>query len=55
MTKKGGRPEIFVVGIHLYKSAAERLAQAYRLVEIFDDESHPVILAGDFNSTPNSD
>ncbi|MCZ6856605.1 MAG: endonuclease/exonuclease/phosphatase family protein [Gemmatimonadetes bacterium] len=48
-------PEIFFVGIHLYRSAAERLAQARRIVEIFDDESRPVILAGDFNSAPDSD
>ena len=48
-------PEILLAGIHLYRSAAERMAQARRLVEIFEGETRPVILAGDFNSTPDSD
>ena len=43
------------VSIHLYRSAEERLAQAQRIVEIFQNETRPVILAGDFNSTPDSD
>lgn len=48
-------PEIIVVGIHLVWTGEERLSQAARLVEIFADESRPVILAGDFNSLPDSD
>ena len=47
--------EIIFVGIHLYRTAEERSAQARRVVEVFEDESTPVILAGDFNSTPDSD
>ncbi|MCH8938976.1 MAG: hypothetical protein IH966_06090 [Gemmatimonadetes bacterium] len=31
------------------------MAQAQRIVEIFQNETRPVILAGDFNSTPDSD
>ena len=44
-----------VVDIHLYATAAERRAQAQRLVQIFADEKSPVVLAGDFNSTPDSE
>ena len=47
--------EILVVGIHLYATAEERLAQAERLVEILADETGPVVLAGDFNSRPDSE
>lgn len=47
--------EIIVVGIHLYATAEERYAQAERIVEIYRRETRPVILAGDFNSTPDSD
>ncbi len=47
--------EIVVVGIHLYATAEERYAQASRLIEIFQEETTPVILAGDFNSTPDSE
>jgi len=43
-----------VVGVHLYANAEERLAQAARLVELFAEEKAPVILAGDFNSIPES-
>ncbi len=46
--------EIVFVGIHLYATAEERLAQAERLVQIFEGETAPVILAGDFNSQPES-
>ena len=46
--------DIVVIGIHFYRSEAERLAQAERLLEIYDDETSPVILAGDFNSTSGS-
>lgn len=50
-----GGPEIVFVGIHLYRTAEERLAQARRLVEVFRAERAPVLLVGDFNSTPESD
>ena len=46
---------LILVGIHLYRTAEERLAQANKLVELFSEESKPVILAGDFNSTPDSE
>lgn len=48
-------PEVVVVGIHLVWTGEERYSQAERLIEIFEDEPAPVILAGDFNSRPNSD
>ncbi len=47
--------EVVVVGIHLYATAEERYAQAERVVEIFGEATAPVILAGDFNSTPDSE
>lgn len=47
--------EIIVVGIHLYATAEERSAQADCLLEIFRDVTTPIILAGDFNSTPDSE
>lgn len=50
----GQAPQVVVVGVHLYANAAERLAQATRLVELFADEEAPVVLAGDFNSIPDS-
>ncbi len=51
----GRAPRLVVVGVHLYATAEERLAQAERLVELFADEEAPVVLAGDFNSTPESE
>ena len=50
----GQAPQVVVVGVHLYANAEERLAQAARLLELFADEEAPVILAGDFNSIPDS-
>ncbi len=47
-------PELVFVGIHLYATEEERYAQAERLVEIFEGQSAPVVLAGDFNSRPDS-
>ncbi len=47
--------EIIVVGIHLYRTPEQRYAQASGLVDIYRDETTPVILAGDFNSLPDSD
>lgn len=48
-----GRGLVFV-GIHLYRTADERLAQAVRLVELMARDTLPVVLAGDFNSEPGS-
>jgi endonuclease/exonuclease/phosphatase family metal-dependent hydrolase len=46
--------DVVVVGIHLYATREQRLAQARTVLEIFTDEPAPVILAGDFNSRPDS-
>ncbi len=46
--------ELVVVGIHLYATEEERLCQARRLGEFLARETAPVILAGDFNSLPDS-
>ncbi len=51
----GDGPEVVVVGIHLVWTGEERYSQAARLIEIFEGEEAPVILAGDFNSRPDSD
>lgn len=51
----GSDLELVLVGIHLYRTASERLAQARKIVEIFDGDSRPIILAGDFNSTRDSE
>lgn len=51
---KTGRALRFV-GIHLYQTDAERLAQAVRLEALLDRQEMPTILAGDFNSTPSSE
>jgi endonuclease/exonuclease/phosphatase family metal-dependent hydrolase len=51
----GDGPEVIVVGIHLVWTGEERYTQARRLIEIFREERKPVILAGDFNSRPESD
>ncbi len=42
------------VGIHLYRTEEERLAQAMALGEFLAGDTVPTILAGDFNSTPES-
>ncbi len=47
--------EIVFVGIHFYRTAEERWSQASRVMEIFAAEEAPVILAGDFNSEPDSE
>jgi endonuclease/exonuclease/phosphatase family metal-dependent hydrolase len=46
-------PPIVFAGIHLYETAAQRRAQAQRVVEVFRDARAPVLLVGDFNSTPD--
>lgn len=51
------RRQVAVVGIHLYRTPEERLAQAEALAAALSDESDealPVVLAGDFNSPPDS-
>ncbi len=46
----GGAGEVIVAGVHFYRTEDERFRQARQVVDIFDGESTPVILAGDFNS-----
>lgn len=46
----GDERPLSVVGIHFYRTAEERLAQAEALSRSLADATHPVILAGDFNS-----
>ena len=50
-----GAGELVFAGIHFYATDEERLAQARRLLELLEAETVPVILAGDFNSTPDSE
>jgi len=51
----GSGRRVRFIGIHFYRTEEERLAQANRLEEYLADEQHlPTILAGDFNSTPES-
>lgn len=42
------------VGIHLYRTEAERMAQAVALDSLLEGSDIPTVLAGDFNSTPDS-
>jgi len=44
--------ELIFCSVHFYNTEAERLAQAQAVVDIYRTEDRPVILAGDFNSTP---
>ena len=46
----GEAGEVVVAGVHLYRTEVERLSQAGKIVDIFEREPTPVILAGDFNS-----
>jgi len=50
-----GAGELIFAGIHFYRTAEERMAQARRLLDVLEPEDVPVILAGDFNSTPDSE
>ncbi len=50
----GDAGEVVVAGVHFYRTEAERLSQAREIVDIFEQEPTPVILAGDFNSQPGS-
>ena len=47
-------PELLFANVHFYRSEAERLAQAKTLLEYLDKQGKPAIVAGDFNSKPNS-
>lgn len=52
-----GSGRLVFVGNHFYATEEERVAQALRLTELLAEEitgGVPVILAGDFNSTPES-
>ena len=49
------RRRLRFVGIHFYRTAEERLAQAVALEGFLSESAIPTILAGDFNSTPDSD
>lgn len=44
-----------IVGVHFYRSEVERLAQAKMTEELLKEGQLPTILAGDFNSTPESE
>ena len=48
-----GEP-IVLCDVHLYQTDEQRLAQAQTIVDVFADVPAPVILAGDFNSRPDS-
>lgn len=50
---KTGR-ELHFVSIHFYETEAERLAQAEALAAAYEMVDSPVILAGDYNSEPDS-
>ena len=44
-----------LVGIHFYRTEEERMAQARTLEQALGNNDIPTILAGDFNSTPDSE
>jgi len=46
--------ELVFSGIHFYRTAEERMAQARTLNDILAEEEGAVVLAGDFNSLPGS-
>ncbi len=46
---------IAFASIHFYATAEQRQAQASKLLEYLAKEKRPVIIAGDFNSKPDSD
>ena len=43
-----------LANVHFYRTEAERLAQARRLLAQLDKQDLPTVIAGDFNSTPGS-
>lgn len=50
----GSGRELVFSGIHFYNTEEERLAQAETLMGVLAEETGMVILAGDFNSAPDS-
>lgn len=52
--KPDGDAELVFVGIHLYRTEEERVAQIDRLLQVLGAEAAPIVLAGDFNSQPAS-
>jgi len=46
--------ELVLCGVHFYETAAERLAQANALVDVYADCELPMVVGGDFNSKPGS-
>ncbi|MDA1266952.1 MAG: endonuclease/exonuclease/phosphatase family protein [Planctomycetota bacterium] len=54
LTLQTPRGPVTVVGIHFYRTEAERLAQAEATLAAVAELEGPVILAGDFNSQPDS-
>lgn len=47
--------QVMFSGVHFYRTAGERMAQARALVEALEGWEGPAVLAGDFNSTPESE
>lgn len=45
--------QLIFCSVHFYDTEAQRLAQARAVMDLYRDEPLPVILAGDFNSTPH--
>jgi endonuclease/exonuclease/phosphatase family metal-dependent hydrolase len=50
----GSGREVWVAGIHFYRTQEERMAQARTTADFFHGVTVPVILAGDFNSEPGA-
>jgi len=46
--------EMCIVSVHLDLNAAKRLAQAETLTTLYKNNPNPIILCGDFNSTPET-
>ncbi|MCR9244675.1 MAG: endonuclease/exonuclease/phosphatase family protein [bacterium] len=46
--------ELLVCNVHLYATEDQRLAQARCLTGLYRDSNLPMVLAGDFNSDPDS-
>jgi len=51
---QGSGREVWVAGIHFYRTEEERLAQAQKTADFFEGVEIPVFLAGDFNSQPGT-
>lgn len=43
-----------VVGVHLYRSLEERTLQAKAIIEYVDSSTLPLVVTGDFNTTPTN-